>query len=329
MTLTNPEYLWLLAAVPLLVSIEVGAFRRGRRDLTLFVGGKENPNLQNVFLVKWFFSMVSFVLFFVLTVVALSGVHWGQQPVEEDRTGLDIAFLMDASRSMYAADIDEPRLQRSKRLVRGVVEEMGGSRYSVVVFRGRAVTVMPMTEDAVAIQSFIDAVGPGLLSSPGSDIEAGLGTALDSFPDALARNRVVVLISDGEALTGRAAAAADRARREGIPVVSVMTGTVEGSTIVLPSGETVTDQEGQVVVSRADPTLLREISSRSDGRYFNASDPSVLADMVGYISTYAERQERQGFRLVDVPRYRTFLMLGLLFLTISVTIRVMPWRGVL
>jgi Ca-activated chloride channel family protein len=329
MHLTHPEFLWLLTAVPLLLLIEVGAFRRGRRDLSLFVGGRRNPALQNVYLVKWFFSMGAFVLFYALTVVALVGVHWGERPVEEDRTGLDIAFLVDVSRSMYAADLDEPRLRRARRIVRGVVEEMAGSRFSIVVFRGQAVTAMPMTEDSIAVQSFLDAVGPGLLSSPGSDIEEGVDTALDSFPDALARNRIVVLLSDGEALSGQAAPAAGRAADNGIPLVPVMTGTREGSTIELPSGQNVTDEQGQVVVSRADPTLLQELAERSGGRFFDGSDPSLLSDLVSYISTYVERQERQGFRLVDVPRYRTFLMLGLLFLAISITIRVIPWRGVL
>lgn len=329
MTLSHPEFLWLLLAVPVIVLIEIALFSRGRHDLSLFIGGGKSRNVQNVYLVKWFFSMIAFVLFYALTVVSLAGVHWGQRPVEEDRSGLDIAFLIDVSRSMYADGGGEPRLRRATRLVRGVVEEMAGSRFGVVVFRGNGVTVMPMTEDAIAVQSFLDAVGPGLLSSPGSNIEHGIDTAMRSFPEALARNRVILLISDGEALSGRAPAAAERADQEGIPIVSVMTGSTEGSTIALPSGAMVQDEQGQVVVSRADPELLQQIADQSGGTFIDAGTPSALTELVAYVRGYAERQERQGFRLVDVPRYRTFLFLGLLFLTISIGIRVMPWRGVL
>jgi Ca-activated chloride channel family protein len=329
MTIEYPHVIWALLGLVPIVILELRNFMRGRRDLARFTGRLRKQNVQNVYLVKWFFSTAAFVLFYLFAVLALAGFFWGQEPVEEDRRGLDVTFAVDVSRSMLADDVAPSRLARSKGLIRGMVEELPGSRFALVVFKGQGITAMPMTQDTTAIQNFLESVGPSLLSSPGSDIESGLSTALNAFPDVLARNRVVVLFSDGESLTGRAAEAARTAAERGIPVFSVGVGTEEGSAIIRDNGEPIRDRDGQVVISRLDEQTLRRVAERSGGGFYRGGDPATLGSLLDEVRGYVTRQEKQGFRLVDVPRYRTFLSLALVFFVLYTAIRVVPWRGVL
>jgi Ca-activated chloride channel family protein len=148
------------------------------------------------------------------------------------------------------------------------------------------------------------------------------------FPAATGRFRAVVLFSDGEAQSGNANAAAQRARELNIPIFTVVTGTADGATIPLANGGVVHDRNGKVVVTRADPRLMRNIARASGGRSFSLSDPAVFSALLSSIQKLAGLRSSEGFRLVDIPRYAIFLGLALFFLFLSLGVRVVKWKDV-
>jgi Ca-activated chloride channel family protein len=165
------------------------------------------------------------------------------------------------------------------------------------------------------------------MSSGGTNLETGLRQALDSFPEGSGRNRAIVLITDGEALGGAALAAAEEAREGGIPIFTVTAGTVDGSTITLASGDLLTDNRGQPVITAARPDALRAVAEQTKGRSFSMTEADVFAGLVRGLGEYRSRREAEGFRLVAVERYQGFLLVALAFLALHIVVRVVRWRN--
>lgn len=327
MKVLYPQAFWfLLATVPLLVVLLV-EYVRGRRELPIVGGTANRDATRTVWLVKWFFSGVSFLVFVVLATLSLVGFTWGTTPEQHNRRGLDVAVVLDVSRSMLARDVPPNRLERASVIVQGLLSELPQSRFSFTIFKGSAVKMVPMTEDSTVIESILASASPTMITTPGTEVAAGLETALDSFPRGTDRNRIVLLFSDGEYFDRSPGRAAAEAGEQGIPILVVAAGTRMGSQIELDDGTIVRDTDGRPVVSRVNLEALEQVGSLSGGRVFGITDADILSQLLGEIRAYEEVRSTQGFRLVEIRRFRLFLGLAVLFLFMSHAIRTVRWSN--
>jgi Ca-activated chloride channel family protein len=326
MSVLYPEMLWFLLLLLPIILISIRNYVMGRKDIQKLTSTEESGPLLNIFLVKWFFSELFFLLFLVFSILSLAGFSWGESTVEEDREGLEMVLLVDVSRSMLAGDIQPNRLNRTASYISSLVQEFESSRFSVVVFKGNAVQIIPMTEDVVSIQSFLESLGPGLISSAGTNIEAGIEKALAVFPKGSIRHKTVILFSDGEELSGNPSRLLHSASQNGIPIFSVGAGTREGAKIILPDGTAVRDKNGNVVVSLLDEDLLTEIAERSGGTYISMAVPNAYNRLVSVIRAFFSQRDKRGFRLRSIERYNVFLFLAILFLVVHTAIRLVKWK---
>lgn len=328
MSVLYPETLWYLLGIVPLLGLLVYGYRRSRRRLSLLTGEWRSASVYNVFVVKSFFSALLLILFFVFAILAATGFSWGRQTVEDDRSGVDLVFAVDISRSMLAQDVSPSRLGRTRDAVRGALRELDFSRFSVVVFRGDGVTAVPMTEDTVAIENFLSALSVQIMTSPGTDVAAGLREALDAFPAGANRHRMVVLFSDGESVGGGEldSVIAEAVRQE-VPVFTVAAGSESGARIPLGEGNYVTDEEGEPVVSRVRSDTLRRLAEETGGRYFSFVEGGSLADLLSTLREHHLSVSADGLRTVSVERYQTFLILALLFLALYVILGALRWRN--
>ncbi|HUX12786.1 MAG TPA: VWA domain-containing protein [Spirochaetia bacterium] len=327
MKIASPGALWFLLLLFPIVLILIRSYGFGRHDLRVLGGRWQREELGNVYLVKSFFSGLFFCLFFTFAVLSLAGISWGQTPAEDDRAGLDIVIAIDVSRSMLAEDVKPSRLDRSRDIIRGLLRELPGTRYGIAVFKGSGAAVIPITEDRLSIESLMDYLSPAMLTAPGTNIESGIDTALSMFPSATGRFRAMILFSDGEAQDGNPYAAADRATKDGIPIFTVVAGTTQGSTVPLPDGQVVRDGSGRPIESRANIGVLDDISQVTGGVSVQLTDPGVFSELLSALQRHAGSRSTGGFTLADVPRYRIFLGLALMFLVFSLGIRVVKWKN--
>jgi Ca-activated chloride channel family protein len=328
MSIDHPRILWLLLALIPLAALQFYQYRNGRRDLALLAGDRRESVLT-VYLVKWFFSSLFFLLAVAFSILALAGFSWGQRSVEEDRSGLDVVVAVDVSRSMRATDGDETsRIIEARETIRGLVQELPTARFGIVVFAGRALRAVPVTEDRVSVDSFIASLGTEVLSAQGTDLEAGLETAFAAFPEGANRNRVIVVLSDGEQHRGNPLRPAEVAGSAGVPVFTATFGSREGSTIPLADGSRLTDERGNVVLTRANPEAMADIARVAESSSFRADGGDVFAPLLREIRGFEQRREREGFRLVPVPRYRLFLTAAVIAVALSLVVRVFRWRGI-
>jgi len=327
MKINNPDALYLILILIPIILLSFFRYKAGGKQL-LFLGGMWKKKIINdLYLVKFFFSTIMLVLFVICVTLSLMGIVWGQKPVNEEKKGIDVAFVIDISRSMLAQDLYPSRLDRSVDLIRTTINKLKGSRFSIVVFKGTSVVAVPLTEDTISIESFLNSVSPSMLSSKGTNLESGLNSAINSFPSGIGHNGAVILISDGDTLEGDFNKAANLASIKNIPVFTIGAGEADGVPIKLTNGTVIKDISGNTVISSLDRNLLKKTAVRTGGEYFDLSSSNIESDLIKSIREINDFSDRKGIRFKHIEHYRFFIILALIFLFLSFVVRGVKWKN--
>jgi Ca-activated chloride channel homolog len=324
-----PNMLWLLFLV---IPFTVFFFLRYERNKVLLkglIGSWRFETFSNVFLVKVFFYMLFSNLFLIFLILSLTGIKFGTRLTEEDRTGYEIVFALDISKSMMARDIYPTRLQRSASEIKTFINEMPDTRFGLVLFKGDALRVIPLTEDIHSISLVLDNLTTDLISAPGSNIEKGISAALETFQEA-GRFKVIILFTDGEILDGDALSRAQYAGTQNIPVIPVGMGTAKGTKIYMDDGAMIVDKNGEPVETKINMDLLEKIAHLSHGKVYLYNEVQKIEEELFYILRNLETGEwDKNLKLEDNDIHSVFLALSLLFFIITLLIRGWRWKNVI
>jgi Ca-activated chloride channel family protein len=302
----DPELLWLLLLVPVVIFLKVRRERRGDGALvvpTLAFVASARPTWR-LRLRHLPFSLA--LLGYAGLVVALSRPRLGLERTESWTEGVDIFIALDASGSMAAEDFKpKNRFHVAKNAVRQFVEGRTSDRVGLLTFAGRSRTVAPLTTDR---QMLLERLGGLSLGEQGDGTAIGmaLGNALARLRPSKAKSKVIVLVTDGGNNAGEIDpdTASGIAKALGVRVYTIGVGTVSGPVeipITVRDPETGRVSERRVVANvDVDEPLLKRIASGTGAKFFRATDAKGLAE------TFAEidRLEKSEIKTARFTRYR-------------------------
>ena len=181
-----------------------------------------------------------------------------------------------------------------------------------------------MTEDLFAFDDALDYATPDVITSPGTDLEAGIRAGVASFTPSGAQGRVLLLFTDGGELSGssRHAIEAVVAARARLVVVGV--GTSEPSSVPGPDGKPLIGPKGQVR-SALDRASLRALAASAGGRYLDGSDAATRAALASELSMARGAGARIEYERID--RGELFAFLAFAFLVLAVLADLLSSRG--
>lgn len=274
-----------------------------------------------------------------LLLVALAQPHFGSSWREVRQQSRDVLVLFDTSDSMRAADLRPDRLEHAKRKVEYLMEQMPGDRFGLIAFAGAASLQCPLTLDHGYFKAILAGTDTRTVSLKGTNIAEALRLAVDTFEaDAQAdqevsrHNRAIVLISDGETVSGDAIAAAEAAGRYGhVYVLGV--GDPAGSEVRVP--EWMAGIGGQVArthLSKLDEDTLIRVAQTGNGVYTRATNDTWDMDQIaGRIHELSGRlvDSEQRMRLVNRYQWPLALAIGCFALEglwLVVLPRLRAWR---
>lgn len=267
MRFANPEFLWLIAALPLLVAALDWARRRRLAAAERYASAHLLPFLAPGLAGRSQFLRPALVLAAcALLVVAGARPQWGYEDRKLVNRGLDLMVALDASRSMLAVDMQPSRLQRARELLQNVIWKARGDRLGVIAFAGSAYVMCPLTLDYSVAQTALQAIGPTTVQRQGTDIGKAIDTAIRAFEFSPGAERVLVLLTDGEDQGTTLEAAVQRAVDANVRIYPIGIGSTEGSPIPLPDGNYKSDRQGRVVNTRLDMGALESIAKRTGGQ---------------------------------------------------------------
>ncbi|HEX2250900.1 MAG TPA: VWA domain-containing protein [Gemmatimonadales bacterium] len=207
-----------------------------------------------------------------LVLVALARPELGQRPVSSARTGRDLLVLLDLSRSMNAADAGVSRLDLAKQAALEILAAAPDHRVGLIVFGGSAFLQLPLTGNHAAFRRYLAAASTDDLGDPATDLSRAFDAAATTFDHEGERGyQSVLVLSDGESVSGDIDRALTRLRRSRIPVFAVGIGTAEGAPIPADSSAAPEqwhrDHTGRVVISHLEEGDLRRAARETNGSY--------------------------------------------------------------
>lgn len=208
--------------------------------------------------------------------VLLARPQFGTKAENVKRNGVEIIIALDISNSMYARDVKPSRLERAKMLVSQLVDQLDNDKVGFIVFAGDAFTQLPITSDFVSAKMFLDNISPALIQRQGTAIGTAVDMATHSFTPQKGIGRAIILITDGENHEPGAEDAVKEARKKGIEVCVLGVGMPDGGPIPLPGrSDFLRDGQGNVVVTRLDENMCRQLAQLGKGIYVRVDNTDV------------------------------------------------------
>jgi len=321
----NSGYLWGLLIIPILTLFYIWSRIARKRALRRF-GNEEILKFLMPFASKFRpmlkFSVLMLALAFIIAGIA--GPQYGSKLKKVKREGIELIIALDVSNSMLAEDIQPNRLDRSKLAISRLVDKLKDDKIGLIVFAGDAYTQLPITSDYNSAKLFLNSVNTQIVPKQGTAIGAAIGLAMRSFTPSSAANKAIIVITDGENHEDDAVSVAKSAVEKGIVVHTIGMGLPQGSPIpVLRNGqkEYLKDNQGNVVITKLDETMLEQIATAGDGVYVRANNAQIGLNTLFDEINKLDKTEMESLVYSDYEdQFQYFFAIGLLLILLEFVI---------
>jgi Ca-activated chloride channel family protein len=270
----NPDYLYLLLVLPVVILFYIYAIVRKKKALKKY----GNPELLAELMPevsykrqRWKFWLLSGAITVIIFVIA--GPQFGSKLETVKRQGVEIMVCLDVSNSMLAEDMSPNRLEKAKQMLSRLTDGFVNDKVGLIVFAGDAFTQLPITSDYISAKMFLSSINPSMVSSQGTAIGAAINLAVRSFTPNEASDKTIILITDGENHEDDAISAAKNAAGKGIHVNIVGMGQPNGSPIPIETNNNfMKDREGNVVITKLNEPMCQDIAAAGEGMYVRADN---------------------------------------------------------
>ncbi len=317
-TFADPHFLWLLLLVPGLIAFYL--LRQQKTSASLQMPGLQQFDKTG----DTFRTYLRHILFALRTIIIALLIIVLARPQKTDKfqnsttEGIDIILTLDISGSMLARDFKPDRLEASKNVATEFISGRPYDRIGLVVFSGESFTQCPLTTDHAVLVNLMREIKSGMIED-GTALGNGLATAVNRIKDSQAKSKVIILLTDGVNNRGEVApsTAADIAKTFGVRVYTIGVGTqgMAPYPVQTPFG-----MQYQNMPVEIDEGILRDIASKTGGKYFRATDNNKLVQVYNEIdklekSKIDERQFTRREEKFILPALIAFILLALEVIT--------------
>ncbi len=327
MSFLSGSILWnLLWIIPLILVLAIaGGVRRNKLLRKMFGTDERAARFSNASPGKRVFRIILLTLAVLLLAVAAARPSWGKQVMHNTSTGRDLLVVFDVSKSMLSDDVKPSRMDHAKWLVREIVKKNPGDRFGLIAFAGESFLVCPLTVDRASFIQLVDDLDTDTIPVGGTNVQLALEEAVRAFEGAQGMHKAVVLVTDGDELTGRGASVVNDLSKAQIPIFAVGVGDPSNPAVIRVPDEDgklriLTDREGNPVKSPLNEPQLTELARRTGGIYVRSTAAYSGIDELETRIRQLDRKESENavstFRPIERPAYpltAAIILLALFF----------------
>ena len=264
-----------------------------------------------------FFAFLAFIvgiMAWLLISFSLTGPRRPLGFVKSDIEVNDILFVVDVSRSMLANDFKPNRLEAAKRKISEFVSLRPTDRIGIIIFSEKAFTLLPLSTDLELVQRIIGEIKIGFLGS-GTNIGDALGLGVGRLSQSLAKNKVMILLTDGVSNVGvmTPIQAAEQAAGKGIKIYTIGVGGNKNARIPVSGGRGYQYIPGGSI----DMKTLRSISNLTKAKSYQAGNESALKNVLSEIESLEKTKIESSGKMVYEEISFKYLFWGVLFLLMA------------
>ncbi|MFT6147943.1 MAG: Ca-activated chloride channel family protein [Saprospiraceae bacterium] len=261
------------------------------------------------------------LLTFLMLVIALARPQTVFEEKVIEAEGIDIIISMDISSSMLSEDFKPNRLVSSQKLAADFVDGRAYDRIGLTAFAGESFTKCPITTDHKIVKEFLLQLECGQLRD-GTAIGMGLASSVKALSKSKAKSKVIILLTDGENNSGyiQPMTAVEMVKAFNIKVYTIGVGSTGEA--LTPMGRRA---DGSYPMGYAkvviDEDLLKDISSKTGGKYFRATDENGLKKIYEEIDQLEKTKMEVEIVKRQSDQFFIFIFWAILFLGLEILLR--------
>jgi len=213
---------------------------------------------------KLFYSLI-----LTLLITALASPIGYDKKLSQQRKGRDLVFVLDASGSMGESgysqeDTEEEKFTILKNMLSDFINKRYDDNVGVTIFGSFAFATIPLTYDMKAVAFLIDFIEVGI-AGENTAIGDGIESALGLLENSHAKNRVIILVTDGYQNSGSTSIqqAVNDAKKDAVKIYTIGIGKK----------------------SDFDVKLLEHIAHDTDAKSFSALNAKELQSIYDTLDT--------------------------------------------
>lgn len=321
----NPNILWLLFVVLLLVALFVSARYFSKSALKRFGDIRLlRPFMLDASEGKLKIKFILEIVALVCLIIAAARPQFGSKLETVKKEGIEVMVCLDISNSMLAEDIQPNRLEKAKRMLSRLLDQMDNDQVGLIVFAGDAFTQLPITNDFVSAKMFLSTIDPKMVSIQGTAIGSAINLAVRSFTPNEESQKAIVLITDGENHEDDASGAASAALAKGIHTHVIGIGSVQGALVPDDSGRPGSyrkDNEGNPVTTHLDEDMARQIAAAGEGVYAHADNSNSAITAVIEELSQLQTSELESHVYADYDdQFQWFVLIALICIILDIIV---------
>lgn len=317
--------IWLLPLL-ILAGVAIWHATRTRRAALQVLSGeskacqlKTNASPLRRKILNW--SLIAAVILSALAVLRPTG---GSEISSFKKPAKNIIVLMDVSKSMGAVDSGGlSRMESAKLFARSLIDQRPTDRIGLLSFAGGAFPEVPATLDRTMLMQRIDVLSPGSLGIAGTDLGTAFAEAENLLTEEPPPGSALIMLSDGDNVTGSSKAIIEKLAKNGIPVLAIAFGSATNPATVPNS----------LHQTQSEHDILRDISLRTGGAFI-AAEPALVDSQIEALNKRIDAIELAGDdiapelfdRPLDLYAYPLTAALILLMLHLFIPLRSKKWH---
>jgi len=274
-TFNNPEYLWFLFSIPLVILSHFYSLRYSKKKALRFANF---PAIEKITGDRLFTKNITLLIarasILFLVILSVAGTVFWYQGMS---TKQDFVIVIDASSSMLAADYNPNRISAAKEAALLFMDKVPKkTKVGVVSFAGTSFIEQYLIEDSDKVKEAINSISTKKIG--GTDLGEAIVTSVNLLlPQEGAK--AVILLTDGQSNVGQILEdGIEYAEKKHVTIHTVGIGTEEGGKFF------------EEIISKLDEKTLIKIAEATEGKYYRALDNSALTKAFKDIASLTKKQ---------------------------------------
>jgi Ca-activated chloride channel homolog len=298
LSFNNPEYLWLLLSLPLLVITHFILLKHTKKRAMKFANFEAMSRVAGTTLLTKNMPILILRLCTILLLVfaAAGTTYWYMGQANRN----DFILAIDNSASMTAEDFDPNRLEAAKMAASDFLNSLTSkTEISLVTFSGATFVEQMPTSDFDLIRKKIDLID--IAPAGGTDISSAIITGTNVMINSK-KQKAIILLTDGSNTAGPfveniVQRGIDYAKKHHVIIYTVGIGSNQTALGYVP--------EGMNIIAVYDEETLKQIANQTGGKYYRA---------------YNDEGLKEAFKMIDENSEQGYLSFDLSFICLSVAI---------
>ena len=238
----------------------------------------------------------------------------GGKPYMGSKSGLEIYFLLDISKSMMAEDVKPSRFIRARSNIVSIIKNLKDDRVGLIPFSDEVTISVPLTNDYEIFLENVEGLEEEVFMGGGTNIGEAIALAEKSFDQcgSSEATKIIILLSDGEDHDSYALKKSQKTRAA---IYGIGIGTLEGGLIPDREGY-MKGEDGQPIISKINEKYLESIA---DKFYIAREDGSEIKELIYDLSKLRKGSKNEVKMFNHTHYFQFFIFLGLVLLALALS----------